>query len=338
MKIIFSVILLLTLNVISEAQAKRDLSHEGMLDYALISEGVFYVPFRSDFFMRSSIIRAKQMDSVSIAVRHVSFDSFSAKHPFSWSKSEESLFSIYCFMVNNVWGFNIGHRTFEKRDTVEVARAPKEEIHNKSITVAPLVRYERAHLYSPFMYEREKLREVILGLSFDIRALSKDELKFFLRDSAALYVWSAEIELTGRTAEWKEHAVYGSPQFDTLSAPMQNPDFYSGQNTHFNAITDTLFFDGHFKVIEQDGENYIINREHAIIYHMGKKKITPVGRVLVTNDYPKIQGKPLFIEDRDNNRLIFFAPVQWEDTDLPKPNAYYMKEDEMREYFKYVMD
>lgn len=99
-----------------------------------------------------------------------------------------------------------------------------------------------------------------------------------------------------------------------------------------------MFFDGHFKVVTQNNEKYIINRNHGYIYYLGKKKIERIGKVQVAENYPKIQGKPLFIEDRDQNRLIFFAPIEWEDTKLPKPNVYYMQEDEMREYFKYVME
>ena len=88
-----------------------------------------------------------------------------------------------------------------------------------------------------------------------------------------------------------------------------------------NAIRDTMFFEGHFKAVEQDGSIFFVNLSHGSIYYMGKKQIEKIGRVKLEQYKFPILGNYVFIEDRDKNRLIFFAPVVWEDKDLPRPKT-----------------
>jgi hypothetical protein len=125
---------------------------------------------------------------------------------------------------------------------------------------------------------------------------------------------------------------------DLEYAPRKYSDSYSGTKTQFKAIKDSLFFDGHFKIIAQNEHKFIINREHGLIYYLGKKEIARIGKVDVTDDYPVLRGKKLFIEDRDNNEIIFFAPVSWEKNRHPKPKVRTMNEQEIKEKFRYVME
>ena len=124
---------------------------------------------------------------------------------------------------------------------------------------------------------------------------------------------------------------------DADFAPFSHSSVYAGYETIFNSVSDSLFFRGHFKLVEHNSNLFLLNLTHGIIYYLGPHSIVSIGRVLLSDEYPKIKGNSLFIEDRDQNRLVFFAPVEWEDTNLPKPNAYYMKEEEMQEYFRYVI-
>jgi hypothetical protein len=309
------------------------------LEYALIEEKSLYQGIRPKNISESSFIVKIKLNNYDIPIIHYCADANNSKLPFSWVKSEDILFSVLFMHYKNKAPSLIKYRPFETLDTIQLKQSEEQWIKEYTISLSPLNDYNWALTTHRPNYLPDSTREAYINaLSFDI-SVKNDSLTFYLTDKDAFYIWDCKIPPKGeRYAEWNQVAVYTSQYFQEDFIPRNESKSYNKQEEIHNAIKDTLLFNGHFKVIAQNNEKYIVNREHAIIYHKGSKEITTIGRVLTTEDYPKIQGKPLFIEDRDQNRLIFFALVEWEDTNLPKPNVYYMKEDEMREYFRYVMD
>jgi len=81
-----------------------------------------------------------------------------------------------------------------------------------------------------------------------------------------------------------------------------------------------MFFYGDFKVIIQNQYNFIFNLKHGRIYHLNKNKIGHIGTIFVDENYPKIQENKLIIEDRDNLKILVFAPVLWEKDIEIKPD------------------
>ncbi|TCO08784.1 hypothetical protein [Natronoflexus pectinivorans] len=321
---------------------------EGLFEPALVENTFFYHSLRPPMRPYSHVVRKIGTESNLIPYRHVAGSPNDPNLAFNWHITTNTVYS-YDVMTRSHIDRRMGltvrivYREFESRDSVKVSHEPPQRIIESKVNVMPVTVYF-SEIRDAFKGHHENIENAINKfydyLNFDIYFDGSDSfLNFYMRDKDAFYIWEAPLP-EGRSwdTDWHLKRAYASPHYDPEFIPRTHNQFYDSTKTHHNAITDTLFFDGHFKVLEQGGEKYIVNREHAIIYHMGEKEITPIGRVLVTEDYPKIQGKPLFIEDRDHNRLIFFAPIKWADTDLPKPNTFYMKEEEMREYFKYVMD
>ena len=54
---------------------------------------------------------------------------------------------------------------------------------------------------------------------------------------------------------------------------------------------------------------FLINLKHGAVYHLGPEKIEKVAQLQPVPEERTIRGRRLFIEDRDNGVLIFFAPV-----------------------------
>jgi len=315
-------------------------NYEGVFDYALIEGSNLYAANKPAILGKSEYIMKKSIISKSIPVIHYSSGSDDNRFPYVWQKNDALLYTAYYMHYKSKAPARVSFRKFEELDTIEVKSLPNTFIKKESFSINPLNNYNWTLITHRRPYLSDSTIETYIhALSFDISIKGNSTIVFYLSDSDALYLWEGNIPTRDYIqTDWKEKIVYASINFKEDFIPRNESDSYTGKNTVSNAIKDTLFFEGHFKVIAQNNEKYIINRKHGYIYHLGNKAIERIGQVKLTEEYPKIQGKPLFIEDRDNNRLIFFAPVEWEDINLPKPNVYYMKEKEMREYFKYVLD
>ena len=180
------------------------------------------------------------------------------------------------------------------------------------------------------------------------------EFTYFLRDSACVYSWRIQLPRQGdvditETQSFcrvsKDVKVFPYEEFmKQYGRRFPEVKFYKDclptlENAHYNAITDTLFFDGNFKAYSHNEKIWFINQKHGGIYYLGEKNIEKIGILQVDNIHFLIDGIKLFIEDRDNKQLIFFAPVEWMRDDLPKPNVRIITDEkEFKEMFKYVLE
>ena len=280
-------------------------TNEGKFDFGMIYNNEFYSPIRPLKIGIPHYVRKTELFEKSIPFLHISGGVRESSISSGWDISGRLVFS-YDVLPSHHAGSRLGltvnivYREFESRDSVVVSQGPPQRIIENTVIVMPVATYfaEIRHAFGGHHDNIENaVNEFYDYLNFDIFFDTSDSLlNFYMRDKDAFYIWQAPLPI-GRSwdTDWSLKKAYAAPHYDPEFIPRTHNEFYDSLKTQYDAITDTLFFDGHFKVLEQDGEKYFINREHAIIYHMGEKEITPIGRVLVTEDYPKIQGKPLFI-------------------------------------------
>lgn len=110
----------------------------------------------------------------------------------------------------------------------------------------------------------------------------------------------------------------------------------SGHHHQYEAIDDSLFFEGHFKIVPQGKERFVINTQHGAIYWLGQQAIQKVGQIQM-DQYLSLNNKKLYIEDMDNNQIILFAPVEWKNNNLPKPKVKVMNKQLIQEKFQYIL-
>ena len=320
-------------------------NYKGFFEYSLLYNNKIYIPIRPKEVGFVHKIFKKSIRNENGIYLHFTSGSWNASIPYAWSIFEDIALNVTYYLSSTGQGIipHIEYREFETRDSIELYSLPPDtEIKSDYEWITPLDDYQSSfrRLKRPFSWQ-EINQLMNSNKSFDINNQSHNLLQLYFRDTTTLFIWQSKIpaELDSNKNEiWQEVAVYTSPKTDFEYPPFKYSNSYSGTKTHINGITDSLFFDGHFKIIKQYDQTFIINREHALIYHMGEKAIKRIGKVVIEGDYPAIRGKKLFIEDRDNSQIIFFAPVTWEDNDLPKPRVRVMNEAEMKEKFKYVMD
>ena len=315
-------------------------NYEGVLDYALIEKKCFYNAYRNPVINKASYVLKKTINTESKPYVHYCSDSRDPRLPFIWTKNKNELYAAYFMHYKYKGPAVIDYREFQKLDIIQIKSLPNTLIKEESFSIAPLNDYNWALItHRPYLSD-SIVETYIYALSFDITIEKDSILTFYLSDKDALYLWECVIPPKGAfRTDWKEKTVYASINFKEDFIPRSEFNSYTGKNTILNAIKDTLFFDGHFKVIDQNKEKFIINREHGNIYYLGKKKIEKIGKVELIDNYLRIEEKRLFIEDRDNNQLIFFAPVEWMRDDLPKPNVRIITDEkEFKEMFKYVLE
>jgi len=336
------IILILMFNPLLMVYGQDTISYlrEGKLEYALVQDSSIYIPFRPNLSGFAAVIRKSDIYQTSSVIRHICSDPRNPNLPFAWCKNDVNLFSVaFWHSGNGGRNMRIYYRIFETRDSLEMLRLPKnQEIKKESLFLTPLKKYFNS-FYKVKYPGKEELKAIENSLSFDIYA-QDSTLVFYLRDKDAFYIWDCLLPTKGEwNTQWNELAVFTAPAFDMNYVPRKFSDSYTGTKTIQNSIKDSLFFNGHLKVIDQNNEKFIINREHGSIYYLGKKEIEKIGNISLNDYYFKIKGKRVFIEDRDNRQIIFFAPVEWSRDDLPKPKVKIItNEKEFKEMFKYVLE
>lgn len=338
MKVIIISSIIFVLGACCYGQMTRIYSTEGKVEYALIDNGNLHSSIRPDYHGYSAIVYRQNINRPSIPIKHFCSGPSNDKMPFSWSKSQEILFSVAFWRSNAARIATIYYREFEQRDTVEISSSVNQNkiIFENELVLTPLSNYFNSFSQLKQKLNREEMIAIENTLSFDIYPQNK-KLEFYLRDKDAFYLWECDVPEQGIVANWREVVVYAMKDWDSEYVPRKYSDSYTGKKTKLASIPDSLFMDGHFKVVVQGKNKFIINREHALIYYINGNEIVRVGSVYVSKDYPAIRGKKLFIEDRDNDEIIFFAPVTWETNNYPKPKVKVMTKKEMKDKFKYVL-
>lgn len=312
--------------------------HEGIFEYALVSGSEVYIPIRPSLTGKVHIIWKKKMYVESPVYLHLCSAPENPNFGFAWSKSGDTIFNLDFWRSNSGRSSYINYRQFESKDSLELTYLPRDlEIKKNTFLLIPLLHYFKSFGKLRYKLNREELIDIDNTLNFDIYAPNDKKLEFYLRDKEAFYIWECDVPDKGIVANWHQVSVYGLKDWDVNYPPRKYSESYSSEKVKLNSIPDSLFLQGHFKVVVQGKNKFIVNREHALIYYMNDKEIVKVGGIDVSKDYPTIRGKKLFVEDRDNKEIIFFAPVIWEKNKYPKPKVRVMSEAEMKEKFKYVL-
>lgn len=207
---------------------------------------------------------------------------------------------------------------------------------------APASHILRGYISQPFPNVRFKANKLIESFSYDFIPVNHKLFMFYIRTDDEFTVWKFHYPPLGEESEatnWDEVITYSSDS--TYSPPVKRRDsdvLPSGEKHVFNAIQDTSFFNGHFKAIMQEKHLFLINIAHGGIYLVSDKSIDKIGQLKDLESYPTwIFNKKVFIEDKDNKRLIFFSEVEQLRKDLPFPNLLIIKEEQaFKKYFPYI--
>ena len=313
--------------------------------YSLIQKKYFYVGFSEEITLLNyvncyDLLHSSNSFFTRLTVR-IKSDNY--EFPFCWDIYYDTLFSIASRQTREfrkrVYFFqtklsklsqdeifkqdSIGSAALEKeypelesRLDVVGDRLMKKEIESNFRRVIPITSSfsELEGIYAEMNEQPLKNKDII---TYDFVTLNRDTHLFFVRDDRKLSVWKYAYPVIGQKNEdsdWQEVITYTS---DSTYIPPEKSFYYkpnyafhaSKEKTVCSAIDDTLFFKGHFKAVQQDGETYLINLKHGAIYHLQEKKIVRIGELDIGNQKFSLAEGQTFIEDRDNRRLIFFGKV-----------------------------
>ncbi|HMO39011.1 MAG TPA: hypothetical protein PKC76_15215 [Saprospiraceae bacterium] len=216
--------------------------------------------------------------------------------------------------------------------------AEKIQEHN----FAPASDILRGYIGQPFPNVRFKGNKLIESFSYDFIPVNHKLFMFYLRTDDEFTVWRFHYPPRGEESEatnWEEVITYSSDSIYSPPAKRRDSDVLpSGEKHVFKAIQDTSFFRGHFKAIMQEKHLFLINIAHGGIYVVSDKSIDKIGQLKNLESYPTwIFNKKVFIEDKDNKRLIFFTEVEQLRKDLPFPDVFIIKEEQaFKKYFPYI--
>lgn len=184
-------------------------------------------------------------------------------------------------------------------------------------------------------------------IRYDFIPATDSTYLFYIRNRKELSVWyfhyPKEQKIKSKDSDWKELVTYS---IDTIPFVLGNRFFSMsrsstnqlpiGKHHLYQSIQDTSFFIGNFKIIRQKQQTFCINTHLGNIYHIGKDSIVKVGHLNVKN-YPRwLLSKPLFIEDRDSEKIIFLAEVKRTNFDFPFPDVEVLGErDAVYERFRF---
>lgn len=220
-------------------------------------------------------------------------------------------------------------------------KLPKQTMAENRRPIMPANKYNKlfslinSRLKRNFMEEMEYPQTVK-----DFVIIEPDSLHYFHRDDRYLSVWAFKYPSKGHksndSVDWKELFTLTCDTSRNIKYPYLFK-VSTFKKINYNAIKDTTFFECNLSFILQDDNYYAIDLDYGRIFYISPTVINKIG-VVRMDKYIPFMDDNIFIEDRDNNEIIFFAPIEWEDTDLPKPRVRVMNKKQMQGKFKYVLD
>jgi hypothetical protein len=175
-------------------------------------------------------------------------------------------------------------------------------------------------------------RNKITDVDFSYQS-NGDKYQFYQRTENNFFIWaySGGVKKETLFSDWhlKRHysrdSVFRVPSLEELEVLRKWRGL--GQTllpdtTHFLpcTITDTAFFRGHNKVIQQGEQHWLINTAHGAIYYLADYGVVKVAQIENFQNYPAaLLQRRLFVEDRDKGELLFFSRLTRTDREAPLP-------------------
>jgi hypothetical protein len=164
----------------------------------------------------------------------------------------------------------------------------------------------------------------LTDVDFYLEATS-NQYYFYQRTARCFLLWKYKgtKENPRSTDNWQLERFYSADS--TIALPPRGiaiGDPFLPDTTHFLpcTITDTAFFRGHNKAIQQGNQHWLINTSHGAIYYLADYGIIKVAQIENFQNYPAaLLQRRLFIEDRDKGELIFFSRLIRTDREAPLP-------------------
>src|SRR5690606_28004392 len=137
---------------------------------------------------------------------------------------------------------------------------------------------------------------------FDIEKPS--QVRLYIRDNKQLSIWfynyPQDPDSESENRQWVHQTTYtNQPDFEYLKFYKSNEFIPDKNNIRLNSISDSLFYDGHIKVINQHDKTFLINVKHGSIYCLGKNNVFKIGQLILRDNSVKIAGRHLFVQDLD---------------------------------------
>ena len=209
-----------------------------------------------------------------------------------------------------------GHLDIKKRREKAVERMAQRMKRN-NVKSIPIFRVFSIQNLEEKMRNPSSNENNIIALDFLVRNLNERNFRFYFRFKDFFTIWEYRYPTINddenHQGKWKEILTYSNTTLIPFLNVANANDYYpSGLKdlTKWEAIKDKAFFEGEFKVIQQGKNQFVINTKHGAIYHIGASQIVKVGQIELKEYKRRIGGKSLFIEDKDEKEVIFFAPVK----------------------------
>ncbi|MEN7549241.1 hypothetical protein AAG747_15055 [Rapidithrix thailandica] len=163
-----------------------------------------------------------------------------------------------------------------------------------------------------------------------------DSMYSLVWDPQGLYLWKSDSLFVKKIKDWKVIKAITIRKLNWDFPPFARLSLKKGENL-YRTLKDPEMLKGNFKVFSQAGEIYFLNRISGKLYWLAAKKVYELGKVDMEN-YPELNDRKLFIENRDTGELVLLSPVRWKKRlfkSVPRPKVSVMSKEEIAE--KYPM-
>lgn len=157
---------------------------------------------------------------------------------------------------------------------------------------------------------------------------NEKQFLFYIRTPRDFFLWkyTGGIKKDTLFQDWQFKSFFSIdsicylPSSNNLLKYLGNPLLPSPRKFLPCTITDTAFFRGHNKAIQQGNQHWLINTSHGAIYYLADYGVVKVAQIENFQNYPAaLLQRQLFIEDRDKGELIFFSRLIRTDREAPLP-------------------
>ncbi|MDN5201708.1 hypothetical protein QQ008_10055 [Fulvivirgaceae bacterium BMA10] len=225
-----------------------------------------------------------------------------------FSIKEESLdtLNLRIKIENDIQEINAQFKTEQEQFKYYSKRAIALAKERKRIDVLPLRALFR-NLKG--ISNSQKIQKGIV--SYDLLINVNSEIELFIRDPWHFAHWKTNYPTkTGKEAKWEivkaytKDSVYLYREFVSHFENMPQ-----SKNFVYRSISDSAFYQGKFKCVQQGETIFLINLKHGGIYLLSENSIKKVAQVDIGNSL-SAQKKQVFIEDREKQVLVFIGSVQ----------------------------
>lgn len=201
----------------------------------------------------------------------------------------------------------------------------------RRIRLAPVHYLLQYHAMNYYIYDFQRIMN---NSQVDIASSDNQNLLILHRTDKTVDIWQGHFQ-------YKDSLIYSlvsAYQNDSLVKPVRfDPNKHQVQqdSERVGLIQDEGFFKGRLKLIQQNGQIFIINLHHGQIYH-ASEILRQVGILEKPQDgwTANCFDRALLVEDRDQHILLTSQPVRRYAQDMPFPVFKIVTKEDLEFYFR----